>query len=126
MRVLGCTQGEYTLLDLTTNEMKQFLFNPMRTDPVDGVREDYLEFFIETILAHQGDPKRLSTTKFRVKWLTYNESHNQWERWKYSIDRYLIQKNLRQIIPKNFKKTTHMCILGDFSFTFSFKFFKEF
>lgn len=81
MRVLGCTQGEYTLLDLTTNEMKQFLFNPMRTDPVDGVREDYLEFFIETILAHQADPKRLSTMKFRVKWLTYNESHNQWERW---------------------------------------------
>jgi hypothetical protein len=36
-------------------------------------RKDYLEFFIETILAHRGDPKKLSALQFKVKWLGYNE-----------------------------------------------------
>jgi hypothetical protein len=29
--------------------MKQFLFDPMRTDPMDVIRKDYLKFFIETV-----------------------------------------------------------------------------
>jgi hypothetical protein len=70
------------LLDLTTNkenkyhstQMKQFKFDPLRTDPIDVARKDYSEFFIETILALRGDPKNLSTLEFKVKWLGYNES----------------------------------------------------
>ena len=117
MRVLHSSKGEYTLLDLTTNkekkyhstQIKQFKFNPMRTDPTDVARKDYLEFFIETILAHQGDPKKLSTLKFKVKWLTYNESHNSWEPWANLremeiLHQYLIQKNLRQLIPFKFQQ----------------------
>jgi hypothetical protein len=49
MRVLHSTRGEYTLLDLTTNkekkyhstQMKQFKFDPLRTDPIDVARKDY-------------------------------------------------------------------------------------
>jgi hypothetical protein len=78
MRVLHNTRGEYTLLDLTTNKekkyhsthMKQFKFDPLRTDPKDIARKDYLEFFTETILAHRGHPKKLSTLQFN------NESHS--------------------------------------------------
>jgi hypothetical protein len=71
MRVQDSTRGEYTLLDLTTNkekkyqstQTKHFNFDPLRTDPTDVARKDYLELFVETFLAHRGDPK------FKVKWL---------------------------------------------------------
>jgi hypothetical protein len=68
-KVIDHKQVEYTLLDLTINkekryhstQMKPFLFNPLRTNPTDVSRKDYLEIFIETILQHTGDIKRLST-----------------------------------------------------------------
>jgi Chromo (CHRromatin Organisation MOdifier) domain len=117
MRVLHSTRGEYTLLDLTTNkekkhsstQMKQFKFDPLRTDPIDVARKDYLEFFIETILAHRVDPKKLSTLELKVKWLKYNESHNSWEPWSNLremeiLHLYLIQINLRQLIPQKFQQ----------------------
>jgi hypothetical protein len=52
MRVLHSTKGEYPLLDLTTNkekkyhstQMKQFKFDPLRTDPIDVARKDYLDY----------------------------------------------------------------------------------
>jgi hypothetical protein len=73
MKVIDHKQGEYTLLDLTTNkekryhstQMKPFLFNPSRTNPPDVSRKDFLEFFIETILQHTGEIKRLSTLQFK-------------------------------------------------------------
>jgi Chromo (CHRromatin Organisation MOdifier) domain len=84
--------------------MKQFHFDPMRTDPSDVARKDYLEFFVEDILAHRGDTKRLSTLQFRVKWLAYDESNNSWEPWANLremevLHKYLISKNLRQLVP---------------------------
>ena len=89
MKVIDHKHGEYTLLDLTTNKEKQyhstqmikFHFDPTRTDPTDVSRKDYLEFFIETILQHTGDPKWLSTLQFKIKWLGYDESYNSWEPW---------------------------------------------
>ena len=117
LRVLNSKRGEYTLLDLTTNkekkyhssQMKQFHFDPMRTDPSDVARKDYLEFFVEDILAHRGDTKRLSTLQFRVKWLAYDESHNSWEPWANLremevLHKYLISKNLRQLVPFRFQQ----------------------
>jgi hypothetical protein len=56
--------------------MKPFLFNPLRTNPMDVSRKDYLEFFIEAILQHTCDIKRLSTLQFKVKWLAYDETYN--------------------------------------------------
>jgi hypothetical protein len=47
--------------------MKQFIFDTLLTGPIDVARIDYLELFVETILAHRGDPKKLSTLKFKVK-----------------------------------------------------------
>ena len=63
MRVINNKHGEYTLLDLTTNKEKQyhstkmiqFQFNPLRTNPTDVARKDYLGFFIEKILQRTGD-----------------------------------------------------------------------
>jgi Chromo (CHRromatin Organisation MOdifier) domain len=89
--------------------MKQFHFDPMLTDPSDVARKDYLEFFVEDILTHRGDTKRLSTLQFRVKWLAYDESHNSWEPWANLremevLHKYLISKNLRQLVPFRFQQ----------------------
>ena len=35
--------------------MKPLVFDPMKTDPTDIARRDYLEFFIEDILDMKGD-----------------------------------------------------------------------
>jgi hypothetical protein len=117
MKVIDQQKGEYTLLDLTTNKEKQyhstqikkFLFDPMRTNPSDVSRKDYLEFFIESILQHRGDPKRLSTIEFKIKWLGYDETYNSWEPWANVrelgiLHEYLIVNNMRKIIPKKFKE----------------------
>jgi transposase InsO family protein len=116
MRVISSDRGAYTLLDLTTNkekqyhvtQLKQFLFSPSRTDPLDVARKDYLEFFVEAVLSHTGLSDRISTLKFHIKWLGYDESHNSWEPWSNLRDmeilhRYLIQKNLRRLIPLKFQ-----------------------
>ena len=58
MKVINNKHGEYALLDLTTNKekqdhstkIKQFIFNPLKTNQTDVARKDYSEFFIETIL----------------------------------------------------------------------------
>ena len=89
--------------------MKQFHFDPMLTDPSDVARKDYLELFVEDILTHRGDTKRLSTLQFRVKWLAYDESHNSWEPWANLremevLHKYLISKNLRQLAPFRFQQ----------------------
>ena len=89
MRVIDNKHGEYTLLDLTTNKekqyhstkMKQFQFNLLRTKPTDVARKDYLEFFIEKILQRTGDITKLSTLKFKIKWLGYDEAYNSSEPW---------------------------------------------
>ena len=116
MRVLDHKQGQYTLLDLTTNkekqyhstQMKKFLFNPLRTNPTDVSRKDYLEFFIETVLAHTGDSKRLSSLQFKIKWLGYDETYNSWEPWSNLremeiLHKYLILNNMRSLIPYKFR-----------------------
>jgi hypothetical protein len=117
LRVIRSNNGEYTLLDLTTNkekeyhvtQLKPFKFNPMRTDPLDVARKDYLEFFVESVLTHRGQPNRISTFQFLIKWLGYDESHNSYEPWENVremeiIHLYLIQNNLRRLIPAKFQE----------------------
>ena len=116
MRVIDNKHGEYTLLDLTTNkekqyhstQIKQFQFNPLRTNPTDVARKDYLEFFIEKILQRIGDTTKLSTLKFKIKWLGYDETYDSWEPWANLremeiLHKYLIVENLRHLIPIQFK-----------------------
>ena len=74
-RVVSALQSEYTLLNLITkkhrtvhaSKLKTFVFDPTRHDPTDTARRDYMEFFVESILAHRGDKKRVSTLSFLVK-----------------------------------------------------------
>jgi hypothetical protein len=90
LKVISNERPEYLSLDLINNkekpyhvsDMKPFVFDPLRTDPQDIARRDYLEFFVEKILDMTGDKKKVSTLQFHVKWLGFNEILNSWEPWK--------------------------------------------
>ena len=115
-RVLSKTGSQYSLLDLITGkeklyhvtQLKAFHFNPLKTDPVDVARKDYLEFFIESIIQLEGSFDKLATLRFKIKWLGYDETHNTWEPWKNlrkttALHQFLIAKQLRHRIPKEFQ-----------------------
>jgi hypothetical protein len=107
--------SEYLLLDLITDkqklyhvsDMKPFVFDPINTNPLDLARRDYLEFFMEKILAMSGDVKKVSTLDFHIKWLGYDDTYNLWLPWKDLretdiLHSYLRQNNLGNLIPKKF------------------------
>jgi transposase InsO family protein len=119
LRVISNEQSEYLLYDLITNkakpyhvsDIKEFKYNPLKTDPLDVARRDYLEFFVEEILDMTGDIKRVKSVKFLVKWLGFDSESNSWEPWKNVRDTeqvhvYLRANNLGKYIPKKFKTNT--------------------
>jgi hypothetical protein len=118
LKVISNDKSEYQLHDLVQNktkpyhvsDMKPFVFDPLLTNPLDIARRDYLEFFVEKVLDMRGDPKRLQSLTFYIKWLGYDETHNTWEPWKEVRDvgvlhTYLRANNLTKIIPKKFSNT---------------------
>ena len=90
IKVIAVNNSRYTLYDLVKNiekdyhvsDLKQFLYDSSVTNPLDVARRDYMEFFVEKILAHAGDNKKPTSMSFHVKWLNYDDSHNTWEPWK--------------------------------------------
>ncbi len=111
--------SEYLLLDLITgkqkpyhvSDLKPFVFDPLNVDPLGIARRDYLEFFIEKILAMSGDIKKVSTLDFHVKWLGYDDTFNLWLPWKdlhqtEILHSYLRRNKLGNIIPKKFINPT--------------------
>jgi hypothetical protein len=116
LRVLSNKKGEYTLLNLITlknvkyhmSQLKVFLFDPLHTDPTDVARRDYLEFFIEEIVDMRGNISSYGALEFEVKWLNYPSESNTWEPWRSlrktdKLHHFLISKNLRHLIPREFR-----------------------
>jgi hypothetical protein len=116
LRVITNNKSEYLLFDLIQNkeksyhasDLKPFIFDPLHVNPLDIARRDYLEFFVEKVLDMTGDPKKVTTLKFLIKWLGYDDTHNTWEPYKEVRDveilhTYLRTNNLSKIIPKKFK-----------------------
>jgi Chromo (CHRromatin Organisation MOdifier) domain len=89
-KVIFSHLSEYALLNLVSKKtrivhasrLKTFLFDPPTQDPMDTARRDSMEFFVESILAHAGDCRRVSTLTFHVKWLNHPSSANTWEPWR--------------------------------------------
>ena len=111
-QVVSIHNSDYTLLDITTKKhkhlhisnLKQFIFNPKHTDPADVARRDYMEFFIDSILQHQGNSRRKTQMRFLVKWTDFDDSHNTWESWKNlrltdALHTYLRLHGMSKIIP---------------------------
>ena len=69
--------------------MRIFRFDPISVNPLDVARRDYSEFFVEKIIEHQGDFRKVSTLTFKVRWLHYTSEYDIWEPWK----------NLRHLAP---------------------------
>jgi hypothetical protein len=114
-KVLSYVDSEYTLLNLINkserithaSNLKPFIFDPSKTSAPDIARRDYMEFFVESIVEHRGDTKRLNSLFFKVKWLNYDDSHNSWEPWSAlrkcdKLHDYLrANQKLKKLIPKN-------------------------
>ena len=78
--------------------------------PADTARRDYMEFFVEKILAHAGDIKKPTSMSFHVKWLNFDDSSNTWEPWKSlrlcdALHDYLRNNNMTRFIPKDIERT---------------------
>ena len=83
-KVVSFLLSEYTLLNLIKNKtrtvyasrLKPFVFNPSTQDPTETACRDYMEFFVEFILSHTGNPRKVSSLLFYVKWPNYPSSAN--------------------------------------------------
>ena len=97
MKILNHHKSEYLLLDLVTGKeklfhvknMRIFRFDPISVNPLDVARRDYNEFFVDKIIEHKGDFRKVSTLTFKVRWLHYTPEYDTWDPWK----------NLRHLTP---------------------------
>jgi hypothetical protein len=119
LKVISNNFSEYLLLDLVKHkqksyhvtDLKSFIFDPLKIDSLDIAGRDYLEFFIEKIIAMSGNNKKLSTLDFHVKWLGYDDTFNLWLPWKdlrstEILHSYLRQNKLGYLVPKQFINPT--------------------
>jgi hypothetical protein len=119
MRVIAATGDKYTVQNLITDRketvhitrLKQFVYDPIRTDPTKVAMTDDQSFVIEKILKHKGDTKYKSSMKFLVRWQGYDETDDTWEPWSglrdtEQLHAYLLQNKLGRLIPKEFQNKT--------------------
>ena len=113
LKILSRQKSEYLLLDLVTGRektvhvknMRIFRFNPLEVTPLDIARRDHGEYFVEKILAHEGDFRKVSTLTFKVRWSKYSEEYDTWEPWKTlrlstQLHEYLRSIGMENLIPK--------------------------
>ena len=65
------------------------------------------EYIIDFIITHRGNPRKISTLEFLVRWQNYSSEHDTWEPWiemkKVSaVHLYLQSNNMSHIIPRQF------------------------
>ena len=71
-----------SIVVITIQFLKPFVFDAALTDPLDVARHDYMEYFIDKILEYIGNLKKKTETEFLVSWLGYAQEHNSWEPYK--------------------------------------------
>ena len=116
MRVVNGSDSRYLLYDLITHkekiyhvsDMKPFEYDATKTDPLDVSRRDYMEFFIDKIISHEGDINHKKDLHFMVSWLGYDDSKNSLEPYAHlrdteALHAYLRENNMTQLIPKKFR-----------------------
>ena len=114
-RVLENDAGKYKVKDLITDkdkwyhvtQLKQFQYDPTKTNPTDIARRDNQEHYVERIISMAGDKTKVSSLTFLVKWLGYDDIDNTYEPWNgmkdnIKLHEFLIEKNLRHLIPRKY------------------------
>ena len=85
--------------------LREFHYDPARTDPKDVAVQNKGEFFIETILEHRGDRQRRTSMEFKVRWRGYGPEHDSWEPYKNlahseQLILYLVRHRMKSLIPR--------------------------
>jgi hypothetical protein len=109
----------YTLKDLTTNKenivvhvsrLHTFYYDSDITNPISIAYKDSQLYEIDEIIEHIGDKKHPSKMKFKVKWMSVNDSPQEitWEpfsslRATVQLHQYLNQNKMRSLIPNDYK-----------------------
>ena len=83
-QVVNKLDSIYTIQDLVDGKLitthiknlREFLYDPARINPLDIEVQNRGEFFIDSILEHRGDRQRRSTMMFKVRWLGYGPEHD--------------------------------------------------
>jgi hypothetical protein len=108
----------YVLLNLVTNKeeihhvssLRAFIFDPMRIDPKDVAMSDQLEYWVDSVIAHRGDTRRVTNPEnpfeLQIHWTGFDHSKDSWEPWANVrlVDRvhdYLRTAGLSRLIPKD-------------------------
>ena len=115
-QVVKRTDDDVTIQDLLSDKqytthisnLREFLYDPDRTDPKEVAMHSSEEYIIERILEHSGDRNRRSTLQFKVRWLGFSPEHDTWEPYKYLRDTeplhdYLRANRMTSLIPAKYK-----------------------
>ena len=94
--------------DFHVSDMKPFVFDSAVVDLLDVARRDYMEYFVDKILQHRGNPKKSSSMEFEVSWLNY-PPESTWEPYKNlrqcgPLHVYFGENNLAKLIPPKFRQ----------------------
>ena len=105
MKVIKGFNTHHTLLDLITGKEMDFHLSDMKPYVA---RRDYMEYFVDKILQHRGNPKKSSSMEFEVSWLNYPSDSNTWEPYKNlrrcgPLHVHLAENNLTKLIQPRFR-----------------------
>jgi hypothetical protein len=113
-KVVNAQGSTYTVQNLISQQcmtlhvsmLKEFVYDPQHTDPQNVALADKQHFIVEKVLEHYGNPKRLRSLFFKVKWVgferTTRESYNLLRDNEVLHDYLRKTPKLRSIIPKKY------------------------
>lgn len=112
-RVISNVGAKYTLWNFVTNDSEEHHIKDLVPYEVDQqflslhalALKDKGDFNVESIIRHNGDPKRKSEMDFLVRWEGYTAADDQWLPWSQlrnnpKLHEHLSQNNLARLIPK--------------------------
>jgi hypothetical protein len=109
LRVISHTGSHYKLYNMVDDKeeihhiktLQPYLYDETNgLQPVDVALKDNGEFRVESILRHNGDPKRKSELDFLVKWMGYDDTHNMWLPWSSLRNNPILHNGLQKLIPR--------------------------
>ena len=68
---------------------------------------DREEYIVDSVVSHRGNPKKVTSLEFLIRWHNYSSEHDTWEPWaevkKVSVvHNYLHANNMSNIVPRQY------------------------
>jgi hypothetical protein len=112
--VIKQTKNDITCRHVITNVVS--MLHSSRVTPFVGSSDaatsvallDRDEYVIDSVVSHRGNPKRVTSLEFLIRWQNYSSEHDTWEPWtevkKVSVVHdYLHANNMSNIVPRQYK-----------------------